>query len=361
MCLCLHKFEMIDHIFLLYIHPIIVMFIVTVLFISYRNCAIVARMIGKFINSATICLLILLSYSSVSHTSLQLLRPLPYFGFSSVNGTRNKAWKSHWSPANSYFSGRHKYYFIVAILCKLVIGIGLPAFLLLQRRLTRYFNFYRIKLIIDQLQGCYRNECYWFAAYYLICRQIIYCVDILIVFEAHLWTDHISVKLVTMLIICIFILAVHLWFQPYNTAEELETRNLNLLDSAILSTLVMLLVCSLDGRSYGVTVIFWILPLIFLFNYLTYSTKLKHIFALSSICVVITIASMLVFIPPNTRFYYFNYVSILCLLTSFCVLMVYLIAMIKLACTRYWHRKDPPESAAQIIDYSIESDHENDK
>ena len=59
------------------------------------------------------------------------------------------------------------------------------------------------------------------------------------------------------------------------------TRNqkLNLLDSAILSTLVyvMLLVCSLDGRSYGVTVIFWILPLIFLFNYLTYSTKLKHI------------------------------------------------------------------------------------
>ena len=361
MHLCLDKSEMIDHIFLLYIHPVIVMLIVTVLFISYRNCAIVARAVGRFINSATICLLILLSYSSVSHTSLQLLRPLPYFEFSSANGTSEvKGWKSHWSPANPYFSGRHKYYFTVAILCELVIGIGLPVFLLLQRRLTRYFNFNRIKLIIDQLQGCYRNECYWFAAYYLICRQIIYWVDILIVFEVCLWTDHISVKLVAMLIICIFILAIHLWFKPYKTAEELETRNLNLLDSAILLTLVILLVCSLDGRSYGITVVFWILPLIFLFNYLTYSTKLKHIFALSSICVVITLASILVFVPPKTQFYYLNFVSILCLLTSICLLIMYVMVMIKLACTKYWHRKDPPENPAQIIDYSIESDFEND-
>ena len=164
----------------------------------------------------------------MSHTSLQLLRLLPYFEFSGVNGTKHKGWKSHWSPAHSYFSGRHKYYFIVAILCELIIGIGLPVFLLMQRRLTRYFNFNRIKLIIDQLQGCYRNDCYWFAAYYLICRQIIYCVDVFIVFETNLWSDHISVKLVTMLIcliICIFILVIHLWFQPYNTLEALETRN----------------------------------------------------------------------------------------------------------------------------------------
>ena len=37
-----------------------------------------------------------------------------------------------------------------------------------------------IRPIIDQLQACYRNECYWFSAYYLICQQVMYGVDIVI-------------------------------------------------------------------------------------------------------------------------------------------------------------------------------------
>ena len=145
MCLCPENLEMIDHIFLSYIHPVIVIPIVILLFISTRKFVIVASKIGRFINSTTICLLILLSYSSVSYTSLQLLRPLPYYKFKpgALGSGVIHGWKSYWSPAKSYFEGRHKYYVIVAIICELVIGIGLPAFLLLQRYLTRlYFGFY---------------------------------------------------------------------------------------------------------------------------------------------------------------------------------------------------------------------------
>ena len=361
MRLCPKHLEMIDHIFLSYIHPFIVIPIVIVLFISTRKYVIVARAIGRFINSTTICILILLSYSSVSYTSLQLLRPLPYYEFKpgARGGGVIHGWKSYWSPAKSYFEGRHKFYVIVAVLCELIIGIGLPVFLLLQRYLMCHlnFNFNCIRLILDQLQGCYKKQCYWFAAYYMICRQVLYLVDVLIVFEGYLWMDHISVKLVIMLIISVIILVVHLWFQPYNATEELRTQNLNLLDSAILVTLVMLLICSLDGRSYGVTVVFWILPLLFLLNYLTYLTKLKHVFALCSICGVIIIACLLVFLPKMSRFYYLNLVSILFFLASVCTLVFYIIVMVKKCVrARYRHHEDAQGNDAQNIDVSVESD-----
>ena len=360
MRLCLGNLEMIDHIFLMYIHPFIVIPIVTVLYISTRRFVIMARLIGRFINSTSVCILVLLSYSSVSHTSLKLLRPLPYFEFKpgAHDSRMFKGWRSYWSPAKHYFDGQHKYYVIVAILCEVIIGIGVPVFLLLQRNFIRRLNlnFGGMRLILDQLQGCYRNNCYHFAAYYMICRQIFYCVDILIVFETFLWTDHISVKLVIMLIISIVILVIHLWFQPYNTAKELQTQNLNVLDTMILFTLVMLLVCSLDGRSYGVTVIFWILPLLFLFNYLTYSTKLKHAFVLCSICGVMALACMLVFLSSKSRFYYMNLVSILCLLTSLCTFLMYITIMLKqCVCVRCCHHREALESSAQDFDISVES------
>jgi len=367
MHLCLGNLEKTDHIFSLYIHPLIVMFIVTVLYISARRFVIVAKHVGKIMSSTSICILLLLSYSSVSHTSIQLLRPLPYFEYngSSTHTHKPKGWRSHWSPTHDhYFHGRQKYYFIVAILCELVIGFGLPIFLLLQRHLICYLklNFASIKQILDQLQGCYKKEYYWFAAYYLICRQVIYLVDVFIVFEVFLWTDHISVKLVTMLIIGVVILAIHLWFQPYNTTEEAQTKHLNILDGAILFTLVILLVCSLDGRSNGISVLFWILPLFFLCNYLTYSTKLKDMFALGSIYVVVVLAITLVFFLPRVRYYYLNFVSVLFLLTSFCAFMLYIVMMIKDVCKNCyhrWHQRDHNDGVigeqAQIFDFSVES------
>ena len=151
---------------------------------------------------------------------------------------------------------------------------------------------------------------------------------------------------------------IHLWFQPYNATEQLRTQNLNLLDSAILFTLVILLVCSLDGRSYGVTVVFWILPLLFLLNYLTYLTKLKYVFTLCSICGVIIVACLLVFLSSKSRFYYLNLVSIiLCFLASLCTLVMYITVMLKKCVyAKYCHHEDPQGNNAQDIDVSIESD-----
>ena len=66
---------------------------------------------------------------------MEFYRPF-YLGSGVIHG-----WKSYWSPGKLYFEECHKLYVIVAILCELVIGIGLPTFLLLQRYIIRHLNF----------------------------------------------------------------------------------------------------------------------------------------------------------------------------------------------------------------------------
>ena len=80
------KFKMIDHMFLTYLHPIIVTCLIVGIFVSARNFVTVARTIGRYVNSKSMCILLMLSYSSVSYTSVQLLRPLAvknndYYGY----------------------------------------------------------------------------------------------------------------------------------------------------------------------------------------------------------------------------------------------------------------------------------------
>ena len=133
-----------------------------------RRFVIVARYIGRYVNSRSICLLLLLSYSSVCYTSIQLLKHL---AVRNLDDTMYQ-WYMYLSPAVQYFSNRHLYYSIVALLCELVVGIGLPVVILTQHYLIKYFNLklIGIKPVIDQLQGCYKEDYRWFAAYHLICR-----------------------------------------------------------------------------------------------------------------------------------------------------------------------------------------------
>ena len=262
--LCLHKTEVIDHMYITYIHALIVTSLITVIFVTARKYVVVARYIGRYINSKSICLLLLLSYNSVCYTSVQLLKPL------AVYNENNNAlkWHTYLSPTMQYFHGRHILYGIIAILCELIIGIGLPLAILTQRYLIRYFNLklISIKPVIDQLQGCYKEEYRWFAAYYLICRQVIYAMDITMQF--------LSVKPSSIILIaCILIFAIHLWFQPY------KAKSLNFFDAVILLIMILASFSGFyrNGLCTGAVMGYSILPLLCLVNYLALSTKLKHI------------------------------------------------------------------------------------
>ena len=305
---CLRGAETIDHVFLGYSHPLIVTSLVIIMFISARRFAIVARFIGRYINSKSICLLLLLSYSSVCYTSVQILKPLPVF---TLKHTVWK-WHSYLSPSKQYFHDGHILYGIIAILCELIIGIGLPLVILTQRYLFRYFNLrlISIKPVIDQLQGCYKEEYRWFAAYYLICRQVIYGTIFFSNILSATWNmapEHFddcsptqNTSNTVMLIVCILMLVIHLWLHPY------KKRSLNTLDAVVLLTLVLLTISSIIGEGWddGTTMVFWSFLLLLLINYLAFDTKFKHVLIPGScigiLCMVIFLCCIRLIVEIHT-------------------------------------------------------------
>ena len=86
------------------------------------------------------------------------------------------------SPDIKYHHGRHLPYFIIAVLCTLAIVIGLPLLFLLEPFLNSKINFTRIKPLLDQFQGCYKDKYQSSVAYYMTCRLVI----ILIIIAIHL-------------------------------------------------------------------------------------------------------------------------------------------------------------------------------
>ncbi|XP_065896052.1 probable outer membrane protein pmp20 [Dysidea avara] len=152
-----------------YVHPLAVTIIIGILCLSakksYRFSAFVSRGIIRMV-----CYLLLLSYTSVATTSLLLLRSLTFHNLDKVY--------TFLSPDIEYFHGRHLPYGIIAILCTLVIVIGLSLLLLLEPFLNDKINFYRIKPLLDQFQGCYKDKYRSFAAYYMICRLVIIIIII---------------------------------------------------------------------------------------------------------------------------------------------------------------------------------------
>ena len=154
----------IDQQFIHYVHPTVIVLILFVISMlarkSHKISSFVSRGIIQFI-----CFLLLLSYTSIATTSLLLMRPLTFMDINKVY--------TYLSPDIEYFHGRHLVYGIVAIIFSLVIVIGFPLLLLLEPLLNSKVNFVKIKPLLDQFQGCYKDKYRCFAGYYMVCRLVI--------------------------------------------------------------------------------------------------------------------------------------------------------------------------------------------
>ena len=211
----------IDQQFIHYLHPLAVLLIVLLITIiarfSHRLSLFLSRV---FIHG--ICLLLLLSYTSIASTTLLLIRSIRFTNFDKVY--------SYLSPDIEYFHGRHLIYVLIACLTGLVIVIGLPLLLSLEPFINGKINFIKIKPLLDQFQGCYKDKFRCFASYYMIFRLIILTI---VVINA---TNN-FVTLYLMLVSCSLMMYIHITVRPY-------TNNvLNLLDSFML--LILMLVISL--------------------------------------------------------------------------------------------------------------------
>ena len=131
------------------------------------------------------------------------------------------------SPDIEYFHGRHLAYGIVALLCSVSIVSGLPLLLTLQPILNKKFNFVKIKPLLDQFQGCYKDNYRCFAGYYMICRLVIMTIVI-----ANSSNEFIASYV--LIVACGIIALIHLTVKPYN--NEI----LNKFDGAVLHLIIFI-------------------------------------------------------------------------------------------------------------------------
>ena len=238
----------IDQQFIHYIHPTAVILIIVMISLLARKSTRFTAIISRGIIHV-ICLLLLLSYTSIASTSLLLMRSLTFHQIDKVY--------TYLSPDIEYFHGRHLAYGIVALLCSISMVPGLPLLLTLQPILNRKFNFVKIKPLLDQFQGCYKDNYRCFAGYYMICRLVIITIVI----------ANSSNEMITgyvLIVACGIIALIHLTVKPYNS--EL----LNKFDGVILHFIIFISALPLldDFDSPLVIIISFvlvILPLIILF------------------------------------------------------------------------------------------------
>ena len=238
----------IDQQFIHYIHPgAIVLIIVMISLLARRSPRFTAIISRGIIH--VICLLLLLSYTSIASTSLLLMRPLTFYEIDKVF--------TYLSPDIEYFHGRHFAYGIVALLCLISIVSGLPLLLSLQRILNHKFNFVKIKPLLDQFQGCYKDNYRCFAGYYMMCRLVIITIVI-----ANSSNEFIASYI--LIAACGVIALIHLMVKPYNSEF------LNKFDGVVLQLISLISALPLldDFDSPIVIIISFvlvILPLIILF------------------------------------------------------------------------------------------------
>jgi len=208
----------IDQQFIHYTHPLAVVLLLVLLSVLTRFSPRLSLFISRGVIHV-ICFLLLLSYTSISSTSLLLMRPLMFTGVDKVY--------TYLSPDLEYFHGRHLVYVLVAIPCALVIAIGLPLLLTLEPFLNYKINFTRFKPLLDQFQGCYKDKYRYFASCYMICRLII-----LVIININI-NNNTSITLYLLLSTFAVICLINATIQPYSCYA------VNVIDNSIL--LIMML------------------------------------------------------------------------------------------------------------------------
>ena len=167
-----------------------------------------------------ICILLYLSFTSLSETSLTILN---FVRFENIPGKYVFI-----QPTVPYFNlRRHLPFALVALSVQLLIIIPFLFLMLFSPCLARMrrVNLTRIKPILDEYQSCYKDEYRWFAGYYLAARQFVFLFSL---FELGEFGSIFFLQ-----ILSIGILMIHAAFQPY------RKQWLNVLDIIILGDLAM--------------------------------------------------------------------------------------------------------------------------
>ena len=250
--------------------------------------------------------MLLLSYTSLASTSLQLLRATRYPGYDGLYVCV--------SPDMKYFNDRHAFYGAVALLCGAIAVIGLPLFLLLEPLiLSRWFNFVRIMPLLDQFQSCYKDNYRWFAAYYLICRQVI----IIIVYFGN--NDYYEM-LYYLQTACVVIAMLHISFQPYKSSF------LNAFDEVVLLIIILMVNANTLTLPFSFYLQTAFVVILMVYNLIYDPPRAENSFiALYILCILCTLVGAYASLPHDANIYNITSVIIIPLISLFVIIIVVII------------------------------------
>ena len=158
-----HPVSKLYNYFLHYLGPLIVLIVISLIFLFARWCPNVLRRIQSSPLRA-LCILMLLSFWSLSDISLNILTPVVIQGQSDTTGLFVSI-----QPDVEYFSLSHIPVAIPALLVMIVMIGPLVIILLGSPLLSKVANLSRIKPFLDEFQSCYKDTFRWYSAVYFHC------------------------------------------------------------------------------------------------------------------------------------------------------------------------------------------------
>ena len=211
--------------FLHFIHPVAISVLLYVLSRIDLHCHFKFKFLSGQGAIPAVSIFLLISFTSLAETCANILNPLLY-----VDTYPDRYIVVVAIQASTPYMHRtqHLPYAIIAILVACILVIPFTLFMLLAPWLAQCFNLVRFKPILDEYQGCYKNEYRWFAGLYLLARQFMYVTS----------PTSIGLDLATYLqqLISVLLLTLHATVQPYKT----ESKWLNRVDTLLLLDLTLL-------------------------------------------------------------------------------------------------------------------------
>ena len=197
-----------------YLGPILVWIMLLLLVYAGRCCP---KLLSKIQDSPVqaISLLIMLSFWSIVHTSINLLRPLKVNNKTCVE----------LNPNIGYFQSWHILFAIVAITFIVITIVPFIAILVFSNspKASRCFHIYRMKPLLDEFQSCYHDNYRWYCVMYFV-----------------VWIIYLICRPYELIgeLILVLILSLHFVFQPYKRKFLNIADMLLLLDLLILTSLL---------------------------------------------------------------------------------------------------------------------------
>ena len=221
--ICFSDIEAFLHLPFQYLNPVLIVaaVLIVIFLFQYLPCK---HKIVKFHDNTSIraiTVLMLLSFTALSETSFNIINPV-------IFAPLTKAFVS-FQPSVSYFGkNSHIWWFIVALLIEVFLILPFILALLFTPLLRRCINLNKVKPILDEFQGHYRDNYQWVSGLYFVAR--VAYMSALILPSA----TEFSVNGFIIQILSTIIAFLHVVLQPY------KDQWLNTVDFILLTDLVFL-------------------------------------------------------------------------------------------------------------------------